>query len=96
MTIITVRPQTVLRGAVEIAVAVSSAAAPGTALLNSSARPTATGSTPATGTMALASASGGRLPLETSLYPLDGARNLVAPSSRGVVPWPRVRIGKAI
>ena len=61
----TVRPQTVHCGPVEIAVVVSSVAAPGTALLNSSAPPTATGSTPATGTMASASVSGERLPLET-------------------------------
>ena len=66
MTTTTERPQTVRRGPVEIAVAVSSVAVPGTALRSSSARPTATGSTPATGTTALASVSGGRLPLEAS------------------------------
>ena len=67
MTTTTVRLRTVPRGPVEIAVAVSSAAVPGTAPLSSSARPTATGSTPATGTTALASVSGGRLSLETLL-----------------------------
>jgi hypothetical protein len=62
----TVRPQTVHCGPVEIAVVVSSVAAPGTALVNSSAPPTATGSTPATGTMGLASVSAERLPFETA------------------------------
>ena len=49
---------------VAIAVAVSSAAVPGTSVLSTSARPPASGTPPTSGATTWASGSGGRLPLE--------------------------------
>ena len=74
--ITTERPQMVRRGPVEIAVAVSSAAVPGSTIHGTSARPSATGAPPSSGATILASGSGGRLPLESlPLYLLGPGRS---------------------
>ena len=71
----TERPRTARHGPVAIAVAASFAAVPGTTIHGSSARPTAAGSPPTTGTT-WASVSGGRLPLKSlPLYLLGPGRS---------------------
>jgi hypothetical protein len=61
----TERLRTVRRGQPVVAVNVSSAAVPGSTIPSSSARPSATGSIPSSGTTIWASGSGGRLRLES-------------------------------
>jgi hypothetical protein len=72
------RPQTVRLG-LEIAVAVSFAAVPGTSIRGSSARPTASGTPPTPGTTSSVSGWGGRLRLESLPLYLLG--------SGGEAPW---------
>ncbi len=77
---IRVRRRTALYGPTAMTVAVSSAVVPGSTIREASARPSATGTPPTTGSTASASVSGGRLPPSSlPLYP-EGPRC--------VAPWP--------